>query len=668
MTDFVSKLLIILAIQLFAYNTGAATKVDCKLEKQHDNDFSTKEKSIEGAYDFLYHQMDQFHKSIIIYDEPDFSVYYPSGFMGAGAALDVDIYDHSNPCSGLTSMRIDYDFKKDVRYNWAGIYFQYPANNWGDRPGRNLNGAKRLSFWARAKKETKAQLKIGGINHFPHFDPSKRFSDSLASVWAYENKQKETQFDAQITFTEQWTKYTIDIQNYDLNSVIGGFSWLISRDEMNLENSIYLDDISIDLDKTDEPRFIQSYVSLNYTNKKYATNSAHIYDQALVMLALMARGEKEDLIRVEYLADALILAQEHDRFFSGGRLRNAYASGDLLTPMASKKQLKSNINMSLVTRLPGKWNKEKSHFEEDEYAVGSDVGNMAWAGIALVQAGTLPVMKNFLTEKKRQKYIKSADKIARWITEHHQTNFDEIGGFRGGFENPCGKFNEQNGFSASNWRSTEHNIDLYVLFKHLAKVAENQSKRSDAWENQANHSLKFIKKMWNSSGYFHTGTSPMEDIEKSRSELNESVIALDVQTWAVLALDKQMPVKVRQALNWALDHCRAEGIKHGYDFNCNDGDGAWWEGTSQVAAALMWLGENNQAEPILKRLRDVQVETMRSAPGAIFATSKDLLTTGIKKCRGDWTYPKEPHIGATAWYLFAAQNKNPYYLETKHEQ
>ena len=31
---------------------------------------------------------------------------------------------------------------------WAGVYYQYPQGNWGDMPGYNIQGAKKLTFWA----------------------------------------------------------------------------------------------------------------------------------------------------------------------------------------------------------------------------------------------------------------------------------------------------------------------------------------------------------------------------------------------------------------------------------------------------------------------------------------------------------------------------------------
>lgn len=75
--------------------------------------------------------------------------YVPSGYMG-----DSDLV--------LSATTLKADDKEDVclkvNYRgtgpkgWAGLYWQDPANNWGERPGRagyDLRGAARLSFRAR---------------------------------------------------------------------------------------------------------------------------------------------------------------------------------------------------------------------------------------------------------------------------------------------------------------------------------------------------------------------------------------------------------------------------------------------------------------------------------------------------------------------------------------
>ena len=173
-----------------------------------------------------------------------------------------------------------------------------------------------------------------------------------------------------------WQRYGIDLKGTDLSSVIGALAVATNRDRDTRSRSIFLDDITIDLPRHEEPRFLQSYVAEDCPEGG-SRNSAQICDQALVLLAFLARGRQDDLRRAELIARALVEAQNKDRTFKDGQLRNAYASGELVDPQAG------------TTRIPGEYDRRAQAYREDENAVGSDTGNMAWAALALVQAHAL---------------------------------------------------------------------------------------------------------------------------------------------------------------------------------------------------------------------------------------------------------------------------------------
>ena len=109
---------------------------------------------------------------------------------------------------------------------WAGIYWQQPANNWGEKKGGyNLTGASKLTFWARGANggEKIAEFKVGGITgEFPD-------SDS-ASI-------------GPIELNKEWQKYTIDLKDRDMSHIIGGFCWAASKDDNPNGFVMYLDDI-----------------------------------------------------------------------------------------------------------------------------------------------------------------------------------------------------------------------------------------------------------------------------------------------------------------------------------------------------------------------------------------------------------------------------------------
>ncbi|MBD3264762.1 MAG: hypothetical protein GF375_06645 [Candidatus Omnitrophica bacterium] len=155
--------------------------------------------------------------------------FIPSGWMPATAGKDLKVNtDWKNyPFSGNSCIRIEHRNKSGTR--WAGIYWQQPANNWGQIPGAgyDLQGAEKLTFWARGDKggEVIYEFKMGGISSGEYID-----SDS-ASIGPVE-------------LTKEWKQYTIDLRGRDLSYVIGGFAWATNIDVNDPEGIVfYLDEI-----------------------------------------------------------------------------------------------------------------------------------------------------------------------------------------------------------------------------------------------------------------------------------------------------------------------------------------------------------------------------------------------------------------------------------------
>jgi hypothetical protein len=98
------------------------------------------------------------------------------------------------------------------------------------------------------------------------------------------------------------------------------------------------------------------------------------------------------------------------------------------------------------------------------------------------------------------------------------------------------------------------------------------------------------------------------------------------------------------------------------------GEGEWWEGTAHIVAALNWLGRSKEAATLLTAIQAAQLDESSVAPGAIPAASVPELSTGFvgEDCEHQSVkrppYSNQPHIGATAWYVLAALQQNPYHL------
>lgn len=152
--------------------------------------------------------------------------YFPSGWMGDYSDVTFESAYPQDSHSGSTCIQVKYSNKASQGARWTGIYWQNPANNWGNRPGGyDLTGAAKLSFWARGEKggERIEEFKMGGL--------TGEYSDSdLAGI-------------GPVTLTQEWKQYAIDLEGKDLSAVTGGFAWAANIDNNPDGVIFYLDDI-----------------------------------------------------------------------------------------------------------------------------------------------------------------------------------------------------------------------------------------------------------------------------------------------------------------------------------------------------------------------------------------------------------------------------------------
>lgn len=152
--------------------------------------------------------------------------YIASGYMGDYSDIKIDGSSFENPHSGTTCIKIVYTNGISQGARWAGVQWQSPANNWGDRQGGfDLTGAKKLTFWARGEKggERIEEFKIGGITGlYPDSD--------IAGI-------------GPVLLTAEWKQYEIDLRGKDLSYISGGFCWASNLDVNPDGMTFYLDDI-----------------------------------------------------------------------------------------------------------------------------------------------------------------------------------------------------------------------------------------------------------------------------------------------------------------------------------------------------------------------------------------------------------------------------------------
>lgn len=145
--------------------------------------------------------------------------WYASGYMGNHTKLAVDEKCADSPHSGETCLKVSYNDGG----NWAGIMWQSPANDWGDKPGGfNLSKANTLVFWARgAQGGEKVKFYLGGLD-------KAKYPDSGHG-------------EISLVLKKDWTRYRIPLDGEDLSCIKTGFAFTLGGSGAPF--TFYLDDI-----------------------------------------------------------------------------------------------------------------------------------------------------------------------------------------------------------------------------------------------------------------------------------------------------------------------------------------------------------------------------------------------------------------------------------------
>lgn len=591
---------------------------------------------VTRAYDYLYGVMDEWHMTYDVYtdlSDPG-SHFLARGRMasdGSGDWFTLAPGCQTNPHRGATCIECRFE---SHGMNWAGWYFltgtlageeMEPSPNWGEVPnaGVDLTGAKSLEFWVRGS--------VGGERVEFFAFGAGRNSGTGAAFAPYPDSSPKVSL-GYITLTTEWTHYSIDLGGVDLTYVLGGFGFVTNAPSNDYHDiTFYLDDIQYDLSQMSEPRFLRSYSVLPGVADMDAVmvNAAFTYDNALALIALLARGTLEDCLRAQLIARAFVHATHHDRFFTDGRLRNAYQAGDLVLPPGWTPNGRPE-----TTRMPGWWS-DTGVWQEDRFQVSTHTGNVAWAAIALL---------SYHDKLGGAENLDAAQDLMQWVVD---ATYDTrgAGGFTGGYEGWEPTSNRPEGQTRVDWKSTEHNIDVYVACARLYEATGDS-----AWRDHALHAKAFVESMWDdTAGRFYTGTTT------DGVTIDTTKAPADVNTWALLALPGGV-TDYAPALDWVEANC---GVTHngftGYDFD-NDLDGVWFEGTAHMAVAYQAAGDATSAETLLGTLELAQDSAPNADGNGLAAATRDGLTTGF-----DWAYFSRLHVGATAWFVLAELGWNPYW-------
>lgn len=554
----------------------------------------------------------------------------PGNEAAASAALPP--MDEAFRFPGRPGTCIRASFRAARSNEWGGWYFlngslrgdeRAPRDNWGDEPyaGVDLRGATRLTFLAAgAKGGERVEFFAFGVG---------RDADTGQPIKPHPDRSTKAST-GYVTLTTSFQEFSIDLRGRDLRYVLGGFGWVANAAQnRGREIVFYLDDIRYDKARSTEPRFPLSFetVDMDSDFDRVMRNVSFTYDAAVALVAFVAAG---DLANARLIADALVAAQNYDRFYSDGRLRNAYQAGDLFLSAGWTPNGRTR-----TVRMPGWYGIDTRDgtlkWLEDEFQVSTHTGNLAWAMLGLLSH--YEATEGVLGEVDRQRYLNSVIQLGAWI----ETNCKHPGaGYSGGF----------NGWEPSptklGYRATEHNIDLVSAFERLSRATGDPQ-----WLDRAEHARRFVESMWDTrDGKFWTGTIGAGD------EVNKSPVPLDVQAWSVLALGERGK-PYRAALVYAEKYLQTAD---GFAFSNADLSGTWYEGVAQMVVAYRMTGRSQEADRLVNVIRSA-----RLGSGAVPAASKERLDTGFESVPGQrWFYYRRAHTGATAWAALAERGVNPF--------
>lgn len=603
---------------------------------------------------YLQNTADRYQHSIDVYSDADAAgnhfayrgEFDNNGGQGVSQVPPMDEISATAPCfSGVTCITASFD---PSQLDWGGWYFmngilgpmdRKPTANWGTIPnaGYDLTGATALQFWARGVNggEVVHFFAFGVGNTVPPYEP---YPDSSLTTLKIDPGPQ--------TLSTTWTQYQIPLNGLDIHYVLGGFAWeALAKDQPSTSQpiSFYVDDIQYLKDRLTDPHLLVSYETIKSSPPndfdKVERNAAFVYDNAVAMIALIAAG---DLAHARTIADGLLYAQANDRFFTDGRVRNAYQGGDIMLPPGWLPNNKAN-----TVRMPGWYDPGRTTWFEDESHVSTNTGNVAWAMLALLY---------FYETTSEQKYLHAVDQLGDWVIENTSDNRGS-GGFTGGYDGwengadpNCASAVYVNGQCKRLYKSTEHNIDLYGAFSRLDAI-----EKLDKWAKAAQQAKIFVLSMWDGDptegGKFWTGT------DEGGIAAFKQVIPVDIQAWAIQALGSRSQ-PYWKALDYVESHHKTA---QGYGFKQNDndqlcGDNTWFEGTSQVAVAYLLTGNSAKWQSILNGIHSEEWSS-----GAMPATDGQCLNTGFVLNDGQpWEYFRRAHVGATAWLSLAENGVNPY--------
>jgi hypothetical protein len=162
--------------------------------------------------------------------------FVPSGWMGEYTAMKMEnstVRPHSGPYCQMVSYK-----PKSSGEGWAAVAWQFPQDNWGQRPGKDLSSGhyRSVTLWARGVPDSKTQMfpkvqfKAGGNTNPDR--TSYPYQASFEVVGEF------------VTLTDDWKQYSLELSGQNLSQVISALTVVIKAQDVGPSGAtFYLEDI-----------------------------------------------------------------------------------------------------------------------------------------------------------------------------------------------------------------------------------------------------------------------------------------------------------------------------------------------------------------------------------------------------------------------------------------
>jgi hypothetical protein len=677
----------------------------------------------ECAFQLLTQRVNENRNSFFVYKDADsaFNHSFPSGLFGPIDLNKVNLESNciddpasATGCSTDTS-RLDtthgtvFSFKYPTLTGseFVGLNWQEPEHYNGQPSssvGYNLTPATMVRFDARSPDNAKVQFGVGGcVTGFYQLGPT--WTTQTFSIADLIPPPGVSNISCPTDLTNVHVLFTVTT-NASMSPqggivLLDNIEYLPVPDRQNTVLSLPLGTQTFGVVAQTGTLPNCNSQPINIVSSDQANrNLAPIYEAAATALALLKRGESQDVNDAMKIVDALDYALHHDNHgiplpvaSDGSRgLRSAYQGGDiaLLNGQSSDSGAQAgDVRLAgfSVKDVENKCGTSGVCF--NLVLDGATGGNNAWAMLALLAAH----LKSGDT-----RYLNDAEEIGKWIVgtlrdpSNSESDLSNYGGYFVGF-------NDGGIYSLNKGKSTENNGDIFVAFSLVAQIETSRGNPADAarWQLRANEAGDFVMQMFDPAiGRFYVGTVPAvpslsacpargicqsPPIQKGNDVINVCDF-LDSNSFTALPMaassqygnqiDWRRPVQY--LLNTFAQTITAGGhTYHGYNIVSSPSsgpNGIAWEFTGQAVVAARFIDSlysqttfESSADSTLNQIRQAQT----SAPfGDGLGLPASTLQDGDKlaplnQCLDTpfQCIPERVGLAATTWAIFADQKFNP---------